>query len=124
MGERPKRPKDPILTDGLWGLIQRCLDENPLRRPEITEVICHLRKTSASLQDCVDVREGETVYRAFSSISSFRFTTIGLEATCCSVPGYRLRRRCKLKRFLLEDGPSSDSTCSVGSGETDTRKGV
>ena len=42
-GIRPKRPRHLGLTDGLWELNQRCWDQEPLLRPGMSEVICHLR---------------------------------------------------------------------------------
>jgi len=47
LGERPERPNDRVLTDGLWVITQRCLDRNPRQRPEITNVVCYLREVSA-----------------------------------------------------------------------------
>ncbi|KAF9644747.1 kinase-like protein, partial [Thelephora ganbajun] len=38
-GERPPRPEHPAVTDGLWGLIQRCWDQEPRLRPEAAEVL-------------------------------------------------------------------------------------
>lgn len=49
-GERPKRPKDPILTNKLWNLVQRCLEQNPERRPDIAGVVCDLQKALAVRQ--------------------------------------------------------------------------
>jgi len=42
-GVRPDRPTDPRLTDDLWDLIKHCWNHDPQRRPEISEVILHLR---------------------------------------------------------------------------------
>jgi len=118
MGERPERPMDPILTDGLWGLIQRCLEENPLRRPEIAEVIYHLRKASASLQDHADGSGVVTV------LGNAREREVLYQATRCSIPGYRLWERCKLKRSLPENGSTSDSAYSMKSRETNMCEGL
>jgi len=101
MGKRPKRPKDHILTDGLWRLTQRCLEENPRRRPGITEVVFYLRRTLAGLQEPI--------------VSS---------GTCCSIPGYQRWRRYKSGMSIRENGPTSDSTCSAKSGEPDVCEGV
>ena len=38
-GERPPRPTHSKLTDGLWTLIQRCWDQDPHLRPEVSEVV-------------------------------------------------------------------------------------
>lgn len=50
-GERPERPKDRAVTQELWALTRRCLEENPERRPEIREVIYYLRKVLANRKD-------------------------------------------------------------------------
>ena len=42
-GKRPERPNHPSITDELWDMIQRCWDQEPQRRPGISEVACHLR---------------------------------------------------------------------------------
>ena len=42
-GRRPPRPDHPQLTDHLWVLMQRCWDQNPLSRPEISEVFKSFR---------------------------------------------------------------------------------
>ena len=38
-GERPLRPANPMLTDGLWTLTQRCWDPEARRRPKMLEVL-------------------------------------------------------------------------------------
>lgn len=47
-GERPERPKDPVVTDKLWALIQLCWERTPRRRPEITDVVSCLRGAMAT----------------------------------------------------------------------------
>lgn len=42
-GERPERPKHPLLTDDLWGLTQKCWLRDPRQRPEIGDVVHCLR---------------------------------------------------------------------------------
>ena len=37
-GKRPPRPTHQQFTDRLWTLVQRCWDQNPPSRPEISEV--------------------------------------------------------------------------------------
>ena len=49
-GERPKRPEHPSITDDLWNLNQRCWAQEPLLRPEISEVVRHLQ-TSLAVQE-------------------------------------------------------------------------
>ena len=38
-GERPPRPVDPTLTDGVWSLMQKCWDQEPQSRPEVGKVL-------------------------------------------------------------------------------------
>jgi len=38
-GSRPTRPTHPTLTENLWALIQRCWDQNPHSRPEVSGVL-------------------------------------------------------------------------------------
>ncbi|KAF9643599.1 kinase-like protein [Thelephora ganbajun] len=53
-GEQPEQPNHPIMTDRLWALTQECLEENPRQRPEIKDVVCHLREALAIRQDIRD----------------------------------------------------------------------
>ena len=46
-GKRPPRPVHPSCKDGLWTLIQRCWDQDPRLRPEISEVSQSLSSVSA-----------------------------------------------------------------------------
>lgn len=46
LGNRPKRPLCPSLTDDLWGLMEHCWSQEPRHRPEISRVIPRLRATS------------------------------------------------------------------------------
>ena len=41
-GERPPRPTHLSLTDNLWGLVQRCWDQEVHRRPRALRISCHL----------------------------------------------------------------------------------
>jgi serine/threonine protein kinase len=43
LGARPERPNNPMMTDELWDLTRRCLEEDPRRRPEIVDVVSYLR---------------------------------------------------------------------------------
>jgi len=55
-GERPQRPKDPGLTNQIWDMATRCLERNPRRRPDITEIVCGLQNALAVRQlDHVDL---------------------------------------------------------------------
>ena len=42
-GKRPPRPTHQQFTDQLWTLMQRCWDQNPRSRPEVSEVFKVLR---------------------------------------------------------------------------------
>ena len=44
-GERPPRPTHPALTDELWVLTQRCWNQDPHLRPEISKVLKVLNGT-------------------------------------------------------------------------------
>ena len=37
-GKRPPRPTHPTFTHHLWTLMQRCWDQDPLSRPEVSEI--------------------------------------------------------------------------------------
>jgi len=41
-GRRPPRPVHPDLTNELWRLIQQCWDQNPYKRPQMSEVSANL----------------------------------------------------------------------------------
>lgn len=47
-GKRPPRPTHSSCTDYLWNLIERCWDQDPVLRPEISEVLRILLFSSAS----------------------------------------------------------------------------
>lgn len=38
-GKRPPRSPNPILTDDLWALTQRCWDQQPQLRPQMAEIL-------------------------------------------------------------------------------------
>jgi len=38
-GDRPPRPDNPTLTDGLWELMKRCWDQVREKRPRMSEVL-------------------------------------------------------------------------------------
>jgi len=48
-GKRPARPTHPSLTNKLWALMERCWNQDPLLRPEMSEVLETLRGSSVSL---------------------------------------------------------------------------
>lgn len=43
-GQRPERPPHPGLTDTLWKLTERCWEEAPGDRPEMEDVVKHLKE--------------------------------------------------------------------------------
>ena len=47
-GRRPQRPTHPTLTENLWTLVQRCWDNDPHLRPEISEALRVLLVRSVS----------------------------------------------------------------------------
>ena len=38
-GQRPPRPTHPTFTENLWRLMQRCWNDEPHLRPEISEAL-------------------------------------------------------------------------------------
>jgi len=38
-GRRPPRPTHPAFTDNLWALMQRCWNQDPHLRPEVSEAV-------------------------------------------------------------------------------------
>ena len=118
MGERPERPKDPILTNKLWNLTQRCVDQDPRRRPEIAEVVRDLQEalvTRKGRTDTVGVARVDATTLTESSFRTSSFTPseatlTGLIGTRCLILVRRLWRRFKLKKYLPESEPVSDRT--------------
>lgn len=47
-GERPPRPKHRAIIERVWRLINRCWNEDPYLRPEVSEVLQELQKRLAS----------------------------------------------------------------------------
>ena len=50
-GNRPTRPTHPNFTDNIWGIVKRCWNHDPQRRPEIAEVVHWLRNPSTLRHD-------------------------------------------------------------------------
>jgi len=128
LGELPKRPNVSILTDGLWDLTRRCLDQNPRQRPETAEVVRYLRGALVVRQDHADFTDTNmddanvgcicpwgSFYRASSSITPSRITPTGFEGPHCPTPPYRLWRRCDLENTPPEPGHAFDRDCSIDS---------
>ena len=119
-GERPERPNDPVLTNGLWNLTQRCLDRNPQLRPDITEVVCGLRRVLvdrkghtgvanvAQIDDATfrSTRHQDSLYRASSLITPFKVVPTRLTGPDCSVLTHRLWERSMPYESLHESGHS------------------
>ena len=47
-GERPPRPEAQELTDSVWDMMVQCWDQDPARRPTMTEVIGLMRELLVS----------------------------------------------------------------------------
>jgi hypothetical protein len=60
-GKRPPRPTHPTFTENLWTLMQRCWDQDPHLRPEVSEVLRVLL-----LRQCVHCGD-----RAFANSTTF-----------------------------------------------------
>ena len=59
-GKRPPRPIHPSLTDDLWEITERCWDQDPQRRPEISEVVICVQSAIALRRGHVDTDENHT----------------------------------------------------------------
>ena len=132
LGERPGRPKDPILNDELWNLTQRCLEQNPGRRPDVADVVCYLQRALAVQQDRGDVgsiaKTDETTlgnilltklpYHASPSIIPVGTTSTGSKGTRYSMFAQRFWRRFKLTKSSLGSGPESEKADSAKSNES------
>ena len=57
-GKRPPRPTDQQFTDQLWTLMQHCWDQDPLSRPEVSEVFRILRDWWVLFDDHAVVDDG------------------------------------------------------------------
>jgi len=127
LGERPERPKVPILTDRLWDLIQRCLERNPQWRPGIADVIRDLQGALVVWQrDDTDLsgftktndttlrsaRQQGLLYRASSFVTPPEVTPTGLKGT--STFAYRLVGRRRPNEPLPKSGPASDGIYGIG----------
>jgi hypothetical protein len=56
-GKRPERPKHPPLSNELWDLAQYCWEQEPLRRPQISEVVFRLERASTVRQHHLEVAD-------------------------------------------------------------------
>jgi len=107
-GERPQRPKDPELTNKIWGLTTRCLERNPQRRPDIAEVVC-------GLQEALAVRQLDRV--GFAGISKAGVKHLGgLKGALMHVRP--LLGHCKPKNNNPEPWPASNEACGIKSSES------
>ena len=46
-GERPPRPAHPDFTDEMWALMERCWNQDPHSRPDMSEVLQDLHSLLA-----------------------------------------------------------------------------
>ena len=132
LGERPGRPKDPILNDELWNLTQRCLEQNPGRRPDVTDVLRYFQGVLVVQQDRGDVasiaKTDETTvgndlptklpYHVSPSITPFGATSMGLKGKRSLMFAHRVWKRFKLTKSSPGSGPESDKAGSVKSNES------
>lgn len=90
LGKRPERPKDTNLTNGLWSLTQRCLEQDPRRRPDMTEVVRYLQRTLTAQRDRADsaaaakagnANSGSTPWRGVLHRASSFITRCGTRPT-------------------------------------------
>ena len=133
LGDRPGRPKDPILTNRLWVLTQRCLAQDPRQRPEIMEVVCDLREASVIRQDCTNAadvarvddttsgstKQREPPRRTPSFITPFEVTLTGLKGSRYWILLRRFWRRLMPKKSSPESKPASGRTHSFRSSSRD-----
>ena len=116
------------MCDGLWALIQRCLEENPRRRPEVTDVILMLQSALGTSQDraCLNkAKMGDSTEESTCSWGSSRSCTGSLGVTHATstdlrCPGFFSGRRwyCKLEGGSSESSytlirDSEKSSCSL-----------
>ena len=70
-GNRPTRPAHPNFTDNIWGIVKRCWNHDPQRRPEIAEVVHWLRNPSILRHDDDVTPDGATLISTRQSELSF-----------------------------------------------------
>jgi len=58
-GDRPTRPTHPSLTNDLWGMTERCWNQDPQHRPDISEVVRCLQTSLVLRRDHVDLNENQ-----------------------------------------------------------------
>ena len=117
-GKRPDRPKNPGLTDELWDLIQRCWEGDPLRRPESSEVVSHLRLASIVQPDRSNML-GVTVEDWTALGGILRKVSRRLRGVPSAITG-----RFRLTRFgdahHIISLPVSEDICSIGTNGSET----
>ena len=59
-GNRPSRPTHPDVTNDLWRIVERCWDQDPQRRPDVSDVILCLRNVIDLRCNLADVNDDET----------------------------------------------------------------
>jgi len=64
-GKRPQQPTHPAFTEDLWALVQRCWDQDPRLRPEVTEVLTVLRSFPGSQPFLQQLRRLDSSFSGF-----------------------------------------------------------
>lgn len=107
------------MTDGLWNLIRRCLEQDPQLRPEIVEMVCGLQGalifqgeiTGIVGADGVNLgstRQRGLLHRAFQFVTPCETTPIGSKGTRCLMLTYKPWGCCKLNKPLPESRAASE----------------
>ena len=98
------------MTNKLWALTRGCLEGNPQRRPEIIDVIYHLRDTLATMRDGAFTTSDETVSpfcRWLSSSVIFGDMSTKSESEGCPRRFLHHRRRYGLDKNIKPEYASS-----------------
>ena len=133
-GRRPDRPKHASLNE-VWDLAQCCWGQEPLHRPDISEVVSRLEGASIVRRSPADIAVGGGTARGstlrewsrgfrrapHSFFMGFRLTRSN---DMCSTPPQPAPRQFRRYRKLSEPSPNSrdaeDSFHTVGSGGSET----
>lgn len=113
-GQRPDRPKNPNLTDGLWELTERCWEGDPLRRPESSEIVSQLRRAAISQPDHENTVDGGKPAGSIVRMVSRRLRGVPSAITC------RLRRSRFGDRHHASSRPVSGVFRRIESGGSET----
>lgn len=74
-GRRPERPTHPNLTEDVWDLTQRCWNQNPKQRPEISEIIFCLQSIHNPQNVDDTTLDGSTLGKLFPTLTSLQGDT-------------------------------------------------